>query len=100
MLDNNDLLLILNQHIGELQTQLNNNTIHIKSISHLDHYYTDGGSVGSLFKISPFEFYYTDHGIPLFGHWGRNYELYGAICNEWVSSICNEWIAGIKVDAP
>ena len=81
-----DLFETLNANISTLQRKLGNNTIYINIVSGADLYYTDGGAVGSFFKIMPYGFYYTATGEPHYGCNGSNYELYGQICNEWIRS--------------
>ncbi len=84
MLEKTKLLAALTANIELLRTTLNNPLIEIKEVASTDHFYTDGGAIGAIFKISPFGFYYNYCGIPHIGCWGADWELYGTVCNEWV----------------
>ncbi len=85
MLEGHELLRVLNLNIDKLQAALNNANIVITQVCGADHYYTGGGAIGSFIKIYPLNFYYDVQGRPHYGCSGPAYDLYGAICNKWIS---------------
>jgi hypothetical protein len=87
MLEAKDFITALNANIHTLRSTLNNDSITITEVRPIDHFYTDGASVGALFKINPFNFYYNCHGISSIGCWGADWELYGVACTEWVEQV-------------
>lgn len=98
MLEGHELYRSLSLNIDKLHTALNNSNAVLTQVCGADLYYTDGGAVGAFIKIYPFNFYYDMTGRPHYGCTGPVYDLYGAICTQWIAATAaGQYITSVYV---